>query len=94
MRDGTHVMIELVWKAGAGTSELEILRRFSRPDMVSHPDNHVVPLLDELSIFDMTFAVLPLLENDLIEPWYHTLGEALDAVGQTFKASQSPITCR
>ena len=80
-------MIELVYKAGAGETELAILRRFSRPDVVSHPDNHVIALLDELSIFDMTFAVLPLLENDLIDPWYHTLSEALDAVGQTFKAS-------
>lgn len=80
-------MIELVCKGRHGFNELEVMRRFSRPDIATHPDNHVIPLLDEVSCLDMTFAVLPLLENDIIEPWFYTLEEALDAVEQTFKAS-------
>lgn len=82
-------MIQLVMKAGEGVSELETLRRFSRPDVAPHPDNHVLPLLDELTCLDMVFAVVPLLADGLICPWFYDLAEALDAVVQTFKVSET-----
>lgn len=85
LRDGTHVMLVLVCKNGEGGTELEILRRFSRPDIARHPDNHVIPLLDELRYGDMTIAVLPLLEESLVEPWFFDVQEVLDAVAQTLK---------
>lgn len=88
-RDGTHVMIQLIRKRGEGELELEILRRFSRPDVATHPDNHVIPLLDELIYLDMVSAIFPLLRESVISPWYFDVGEALDAVYQTFKASPS-----
>lgn len=78
-------MLLLVCKNGEGGNELEILRRFSRPDISRHPDNHVIPLLDELRYGDMTFAVLPLLEESLVEPWFFDVQEVLDAVAQTLK---------
>ena len=80
-------MIQLVMKAGEGRAELEVLRRFSRPDISSHPHNHVIPLLDELEVYDMVFAVLPLLEDNIVEPWFFDVEEALDAVQQTFEVS-------
>lgn len=86
-------MIQLVMKAGEGASEVEILRRFSRPDIAPHPDNHVLPLLNELTCLGMVFAVVPLLSDGLISPWFYDLGEALDAVAQTFKVSATVIPC-
>jgi hypothetical protein len=80
-------MVQLIAKAGQGFEELRILRRFSRPDIIFHEDNHVIPLLDELAIEDMIFAVLPLLAENVVMPWFYNIGEALEAVDQTFRVS-------
>jgi len=87
-------MVQLVRKAGEGGTEMEILRRFSRPDVANHPDNHVLPLLDELVCLDMAFAIVPLLEDSLLDPWFFNLGEALDAVAQTFKVRGTTLAVR
>jgi len=84
-------MIQLVEKEVLRSAERDILRRFSRPDLRLDPNNHVIPLLDEVSFLGMTFAITPLLEDDLISPWYFNLGEALDAISQTFKVSRYAI---
>lgn len=78
-------MIQLVSKRSGGCSELAILKRFSRPDIASHPDNHVLPLLEEFNYLDMVFVAVPLLNENVVSPWYYDIKEVLDAVSQTFK---------
>jgi hypothetical protein len=70
-----------------GKTEQEILRYFSKPDLASHPDNHVIPLLDEIEHGDACFAVTPLLHDGLMDPWFHNVGEILDGISQTLKVS-------
>jgi len=82
-------MIQLVAK-GPDTPEVLALRALNRPDVAHHPDNHTIPLLDEFEYRDMYFAVYPLLEEFGRQPWFENLGEAIDAVSQTFKVNLAP----
>lgn len=83
-------MIELVRKGGQGQTELEILRHFSQPALRDHPHNHAIPILEEVHYSDMTFAVLPLLGTDGFSvPWFRNIGEALEAMVQTFEVSSA-----
>ncbi|KAK9893729.1 hypothetical protein P389DRAFT_174558 [Cystobasidium minutum MCA 4210] len=86
-KDGVHVAIQLVCKAGQGQGELDILRYFSQPGIKEDPANHVLPLIDELHCLDMSFAVVPLLYHAPCNyPWFLNLTEALDAIYQSFEA--------
>lgn len=78
-------MIQLICKGRRGYGELNVLRRFSRPDIACHPDNHVLPLLDEFHYLDMVFVAVPLLNENVVSPWYWDVKEVIDAVSQTFK---------
>lgn len=81
-------MIQLVCKGDLGHTELEILRYFTQPALVSHPNNHVIPLLDEIHHLDMDFAVLPLLSAETLTwPAFRTHEEELDAMAQTFEVN-------
>lgn len=81
-------MVQLVRKGDLGQSELEILRYFSQPGIVNLPDNHVIPLLDELHYKDMSFAIVPLLAAEGFGcPAFHTQEEVLEAMEQTFEVS-------
>lgn len=87
-------MIQLVCKGEEGQIELEILRRFSRPDIAFHPDNHIIHLLDEVAYLDMVFAVCPLLRENIMSPWYYDVREVLDAVCQAFKVGDPASSAR
>ena len=44
--------------------------------------NHVLPVIDKISISDMTFYVFPLMSLGFSTPWYFSFSEVLDACEQ------------
>lgn len=89
MSDGAHVMIQLIGIGGQGAEELDILRYFSQKNIAEDPRNHVLPLLEEICLDDLTFVVLPLLREDgLVRPDFHDAEERLEAMRQTFEVTR------
>ncbi|KAF8523030.1 kinase-like domain-containing protein [Gautieria morchelliformis] len=80
--DNRYVLIRLVAKGDDGLNHLAALRRLGTGAVAFRGDNHIVPMLREIVLDDMTFVVFPLLHDGFDSPWYYNYGEVLDAVYQ------------
>lgn len=91
--DGRDVMIRLVCMKGdpspSGIRHLDILRRVAKGDVACIGNNHIVPVLQELTNDEhgLTFIVQPkLFDIDEFPTWY-TAREAADFVVQILEVS-------
>lgn len=81
-------MTHVICQSTQGQSNLNILRYFSQPHLQADPKCHVLPILQEMQYQDMAFVVMPLLSEGLMTPWFLNIGEALEAMRQTFEVSR------
>ncbi|TDL26440.1 hypothetical protein BD410DRAFT_521319 [Rickenella mellea] len=86
LQDGTDAMIRIV-AACEPSSELELLQFLSTPEMLSHADNHTLPIIQVLSLEKrhFKFVVFPRIGTHPCHPWFHHIDEALDCIGQTLE---------
>jgi hypothetical protein len=70
---------------GTTSRELEILRFLSSPEILSNPENHTIPVLSVLSFNKWQFVVFPLVGTDPCRPWFNSIAEAVDCIGQTLE---------
>ena len=75
------MFIRLIKKGNDGGDHLEILRDVATGYTAMLGENHVLPMLRELQLEDMTFGVFP-SGSDAFSPWFDTVGEAFDAIIQ------------
>lgn len=59
--ENRFVVIRLIKKGNDGALHLKVLHRVAFPDATEAPGNHCVPVLQELQLGDMVFAVFPFL---------------------------------
>ncbi|KZT41920.1 hypothetical protein SISSUDRAFT_1126085 [Sistotremastrum suecicum HHB10207 ss-3] len=83
--DHRDVVIRLIRKGDDGQEHLEVLRDLARGERAFHAGNHCVPLLDELQLEDMTFAVFPFLADRADKPWFYDFGEVFDFLVQALE---------
>ncbi|KAK7687644.1 hypothetical protein QCA50_008859 [Cerrena zonata] len=75
--------------------EVELTQYFSREPFASHPRNHCVQLIDVLRVPsqpDIVILVLPLL-RPYEDPWFETVGEAVEFFRQIFEGLQFIHQC-
>ena len=76
------MLIRLIAKGGEGLNHLTALRRLGTGLVAFRGENHIVPILREIILDDMIFAVFPLMHEAFDSPWYYNYGELVDAVCQ------------
>lgn len=86
---GQEVCIRLIKKGDDGDDHLEILRDVATGHTAMLGENHALPMLHELQLEDMTFAVFPSGSDNPFSPWFETAGEAFDAIIQIMQACPS-----
>jgi hypothetical protein len=89
--DDRDVLIKLIAKGQDGLNHLEALRRLALGRVASRGDNHTVPVLQLISLEDMTFAVFPLMAGRFTRPWFYQLHEAIDAAIQLLEVDLSNL---
>ncbi|KAI5475910.1 hypothetical protein MNV49_000743 [Pseudohyphozyma bogoriensis] len=83
---GQHVVIRLVDDNGGASQELEIHRHLQRFPVATHPQNHCLPMLEELKIDHLTFGVFPMASFYGVDsPEFANFGEVLEFVDQVFE---------
>ena len=75
----------MITKGDAGLNHLTALRRLATGPIACRGDNHIVPVLREIVLDDMVFAVFPLMDEGFHGPWYYDFGELIDAVDQVLE---------
>jgi len=87
--DGQFVVLKKTSKS-RNPSETDILHWFSSGSAANDPRNHVVPILQVLDVpheEDLIIIVMPLLRK-YDNPWFDTVGEALECIRQLFEGLQ------
>ncbi|KZS87782.1 hypothetical protein SISNIDRAFT_419173, partial [Sistotremastrum niveocremeum HHB9708] len=83
--DKRDVLIRLIRKGEQGEEHLKVLRALCQGERAFHATNHCVPVLQELELGDMTFAVHPYLGGQVDYPWFYDLSEVLDFIIQALE---------
>ncbi|KZS87783.1 hypothetical protein SISNIDRAFT_490748 [Sistotremastrum niveocremeum HHB9708] len=83
--DHRDVVIRLIRKGDEGQEHLEVLRTLAKGERAFHAGNRCVPLLEELHLGDMTFAVFPFLADRVDSPWFYDFGEVFDFLIQALE---------
>ncbi|KZS87785.1 hypothetical protein SISNIDRAFT_419149, partial [Sistotremastrum niveocremeum HHB9708] len=83
--DHRDVVIRLIRKGDDGQEHVEVLRSLARGERAFHAGNHCVPMLDELNLGDMTFAVFPFLADSVNCPWFYNFEEVFDFLVQALE---------
>jgi hypothetical protein len=84
------VLIRLITKGDQGLNHLAALRRLATGHVAFRGENHIVPMLREIALDDMVFAVFPLMHEGFESPWHYNYGEVVDAVYQMIEVSVTP----
>ncbi|TDL21327.1 hypothetical protein BD410DRAFT_299896 [Rickenella mellea] len=86
LQDGTDAVIRVV-SAGETSPELDILQFLSTQEMLSHPDNHILPILRVLFFesWKFAFVVFPRIGDNPCRPWFDYTDEGLDCISQTLQ---------
>ena len=61
------------------------LSRLATGNDVFRGDNHIVPVLHQITHGDMTFAVFPLMATGFSHPWHYCFAEVVGAVEQVLE---------
>ncbi|KZT34956.1 hypothetical protein SISSUDRAFT_223602 [Sistotremastrum suecicum HHB10207 ss-3] len=80
------VVIRLIRKGDEGLEHLDALRAVAKGELSFHVNNHCVPVLQELTLEDMTFVVFPLLGNSVDYPWFYDFHEVFEFVFQAVES--------
>ena len=81
------VLIRLISVDGDECSQrhIDAIRRLATGEVALRGDNHVLPVLDQIKIGTMLFAVLPLMTPSDLLPWFHDYYEVFDFVTQVLQ---------
>ena len=85
------MLIRLVAKGDEGLNHVTALRRLATGLVAFRGENHIVPMLREIVLDDMIFAVFPLMDEGFDLPWYCNYGELVDAVYQVIEVSLASL---
>jgi hypothetical protein len=72
----------LISKGDQGFTHLKILRKIARGHIAMRGENHALPVLREITLEDMVFVVVPLVESERWVAFYYQLHELLDEAVQ------------
>ena len=83
------MLIRLISKGDQGHEDLEILQRVAMGPLAFLGENHCLPMLQQLTLEDMTFGVFPAVSDDFHSPWFLTISEVFDVVIQLLEVRNS-----